>query len=168
MERGLHLWAVIVALCSLSACAQHVFRDGGYPCGQIRLSVTDRQGQPLPNAVVRVLASDKSTPADGTPIEEHTADRPLVTAANGLIVCHVTPLPHFGGGGARLFGVSPRDLWRRSPYYYQASAEGYQPTTHGLERLFKTRTELTVTHEFRGQTYTLPVYEATVRLAPRE
>ena len=43
--------------------------------------------RPITDAAFRGLASDKSTPADGMPIEEHTADHPLVAAGTGLCDC---------------------------------------------------------------------------------
>ena len=169
MKRQLGLLLVMLSLALATGCASGGHVDGSYPRGQIRLTVLDDQGQPIPGAEVRILQADKATPAVGTPIEEHTSARPLVAAGNGLIVCHVTPLTHFSRGRTRrLLEILPVDRVGVAHHFYRTSADGYHPKAYPLPRLFRNKTDLTITHRFRDQVYELPVYASTVTLDRRK
>ena len=98
---------LLLALAGLSAFCTSYHWDGGFEQVQYRFTLRDHAGRALEGAELRVT-DNTGTPSPGYPISDFLPANPLLSDANGQIVCHHVRLgPEFGGRGYRLFWIIP-------------------------------------------------------------
>jgi hypothetical protein len=80
--------------------------DGGFPVGEIRLRVCDPSGSPIAGAQLDVYDGKTRRVAHGPPLLMEDDQLPLLTDANGEVICHSLGRG-YGGVGRYLFWCIP-------------------------------------------------------------
>ena len=113
-----------------------IIRDGGFPSGEFRLDVRDPQGEPVKGAVLRVYRGGTRELAFDYPLDNHVANRDLVSDESGRITAmRKYGGLQFGGQAWRLFWVIP--MGAKAPEFdCEITAEGFKPLKFGVVRLF--------------------------------
>ena len=125
------------AAISLPGCVTIAW-DGGYPSGEVRISVTDRSGGPLDGVLMEVV-DESEEPALGYPIDEIVEGSEVRSDSEGRIVVHqLHDGMQFGGTSRYLFGFIPLPGNATAPVYHvRFSKEGYRALEVDFMDLFR-------------------------------
>jgi hypothetical protein len=162
--------AIVLALAALSYMTTGVVWDGGFPSGEIRISVRDSIGQPVPNAALHVYRGGTRQLAFGYPISNHTESSDVVSDESGRIIAmQERDGLQFGGHRWELFWIIPMGKRSGPKFDCELSAPGYQTATFEIWRLFQS--PYTMYEEFpktkrviNGKEQELKVYDQTFTL----
>lgn len=95
--------AILALISYFDGCS---FWDGEFPTGQIRLRVCDESGSPIARAQFDVYDGNARRVVRGPPLLMEDSQCPLLTDANGQVICHSLGR-RFGGVGRYLFWCIP-------------------------------------------------------------
>ena len=163
------LVAVVGSLALASSLTTSIIWDGGFPAGEFRLNVRDREGQPVKGAVLRVYRGGTRDLAFEYPLDNHVAGRDLVSDENGRITAiRKRGGLQFGGHAWQLFWVIP--MGAKAPEYdCEITAEGFKPLKFRVWRLFESPHKYyddfpKTTLKVDGEEIELKIYEHTFTL----
>ena len=160
------IWSL--AILGLLAATSYVttghYWDGGFPAGEVRVTVQGSAGQPIPGAIFRIYERKTRNQAFQYPITNAIAGKQLVSDQSGRIVLiQDREGLQFGGFAFLLFWCIP--IGDRAPQYdCEIEASGYKPAKFDLWRLFDSpytsykdfpKTKIVV----HGREEEVPVYE---------
>jgi hypothetical protein len=131
---------------------EDVHWDGGFPSGEFRVTVRDRDNQPVKNAVLRVYHAGTRQLAIGYPLDNDQTN--LVSNENGRITAiREHGGLQFGGHYRRVFGIKFGDTGGAPSYDCEITADGFKPLKfdfneilqsphHGYEDFPKTKRQV--------------------------
>jgi len=141
MQRWNRIAVFVVMAVAVLAIASYLTTSrrwsGGFPPGEIRISLRDNQGDPVDGAVLRVYHKGTRDLAFEYPLENHVDASGLVSDDRGRITAIKTDGgTEFGGHSWELFWIIP--FADEAPEYdCEIIAEGFQPLKFKLRRLFE-------------------------------
>ena len=166
--------AILLGLLGMLALASSMFVEkwhGGFPSGQIRLSIVDQNGKPVPGTVLRVFKKGTREPAYGSPFAEYTeSNLPTSDPSGEIVLLRAWGGYEFGGRTWYLFWII--EMGDTVPKFdCELSHEGYQTLVIDLWEVFKSpyksfedAPKIEVTWD--GEKLKVLVYENTFVLKP--
>ena len=109
--------------------------DGWYPAGEIRILVADDAGNPVSGVSLQVSEPAPGRWSDQFPLEENGPDSPLVSGADGVIICHSRGM-RFGGGGWHLFWLFPVGQFDGPQFNFEFARSGCQSLVLSTDEFF--------------------------------
>lgn len=173
MKRSRMIVIAVIGLVGSLAIASYlttsIVWDGGFPSGEVRIDVRDRDGTPVKGAVLRVYRGGTRELTTNYPLENHTAGQGLVSDEHGRITAvRTSDRSQFGGHSWSLFWIIP--MGARAPEFdCEITADGYKPLHFPVWNLFESahrhyndfpKTKLVL----NGEEIELKVYEQTIIL----
>jgi hypothetical protein len=165
---------VIVILAALAVVSyQEVQWEGGFPEGEIRLTVQDAGGRAIEGAVLKVYTRRDGKLAFRHPIENHVEGEELASDRDGQIVALQTRGGiQFGGRRGEIFWVIHWGSRGAPQYDCVITAAGYRPLTLDFSSLLaashRAHEYAPATSAAGGPGRKLPVYKHTCLLAPAD
>jgi hypothetical protein len=155
--------AAVAMLALISYC--HCWRwDGRFPTGQIRLRVCDESGSPIAGAQFEVYDGKSRRVVCGPPLLMEDSRLPLLTDANGQVICHSLGRG-FSGVGRDLFWCIP--IGSHCPEYdCLVSHKDYGSLRVSLSTILgpSNKVSSSTVLVFDGKPQEMAIYDATVTL----
>jgi hypothetical protein len=158
--------SVGIAFLALASYSFRVYWDGFFSVGEVCLRVRDPSGRAIAGAQLDVYDCRTHLKVSRPPVMER-GTLPLLTNANGKVICHHLD-SGFGGVGWYLFWCIP--IGFHSPEYeWCVSREGYESVRIPFSTVFdpSNKSSSNVTVVVEGQPREMAVYTLTVTM-PRE